>query len=114
MLINLIRNFPTIIKVLKMGTRENRVERHLNSEVLKLGGISRKWVSPGVAGVPDRIVIVKGHVWFVEVKTFDGQLSPIQSREIQRLKNHGASVHVVHGEMGVDTFIKLVRKTIQG
>ena len=92
-----------------MGVRENKVERFLDSEIMKLGGITRKWVSPGVNGVPDRIVIVKGHVWFVEVKTVDGKLSPWQSRELDRLKSHGANVAVVYGERGVKDFIDEVR-----
>lgn len=92
-----------------MGVRENRVERYLDSEILKLGGITRKWVSPGVNGVPDRIVIVNGNVWFVEVKTDDGRLSSWQEREIKRLTSHGAKALAVYGERGVDEFIRMVR-----
>lgn len=92
-----------------MGVRENKVERYLDSEIMKLGGITRKWVSPGVNGVPDRIVIVNGNVWFVEVKTSDGQLSSWQEREIERLKDHGVDARVVYGQEGVDEFIEMVR-----
>ncbi len=93
-----------------MAARENKVERYLDSEVMKLGGITRKWVSPGVNGVPDRIVIVNGLVWFVEVKTVDGRLSPWQVREIDRLRDHGVNALVVYGVEGVDEFIKEVRE----
>ena len=89
-----------------MGVRENKVEAYLDAEVKKLGGITRKWVSPGVSGVPDRIVIIDSLVVFVEVKTVDGVLSPWQVREIKRLKDHGAHVYVARGIMGVDDFIK--------
>jgi len=92
-----------------MASRENKVEKYLISEVLKLGGMTRKWVSPGVNGVPDRIVFLNGKIYFVEVKTVDGVLSSWQEREIARLKSHGANVYVVYGQNGVDDFIKQLR-----
>ncbi len=39
-----------------MGVIENKVEKYLDDGVKQLGGITRKWGSPGVDGVPDRIV----------------------------------------------------------
>tara|TARA_R110000764_G_C10754104_1_gene352671 strand:+ start:134 stop:421 length:288 start_codon:yes stop_codon:yes gene_type:complete len=89
-----------------MGTRENRVEKYLDSEVTKLGGLTRKWVSPGRDGVPDRIVILDGVIWFVEVKTIDGRTSEAQKREHQRLSIVGANVTTVYGESGVDQFTR--------
>ena len=89
-----------------MGVRENKVERYLDSEVVKLGGLTRKWVSPGRDGVPDRIVIINGVVWFVEVKTIDGKQSEVQKREHQRLIECGANVATVYGNAGVDMFIR--------
>jgi len=89
-----------------MGVRENKVERYLDSEVKKLGGLNRKWVSPGRDGVPDRIVIINGTVWFVEVKTIDGVTSEVQKREHQRLRDCGANVATVYGNAGVDMFIR--------
>lgn len=91
-----------------MGVRERKVEKYLDSEVTKLGGISRKWVSPGRDGVPDRIVIYNGRVIFVEVKTLDGDLSMTQTREHQRLLDAGACVDTVYGEEGVDVWIREV------
>ena len=89
-----------------MGVRENKVEKYLDDEVKKLGGITRKWVSPGRDGVPDRIVIVAGVVTFVEVKTTgDGKLSTVQEREHRRLRDSGARVTTVHGHAGVDAFL---------
>lgn len=89
-----------------MGVRENRVERYLDSEVTKLGGLTRKWVSPGRDGVPDRIVIIGGSIIGVEVKTTCGRLSEAQKREHQRLRDAGMEVITVTGESGVDEFIK--------
>lgn len=88
-----------------MGVRENKVERYLDNAVTRIGGITRKWTSPGRDGVPDRIVIRDGKVVFVEVKTTDGKLSPAQEREHQRLREQGVRVVTVYGEHGVDVFI---------
>lgn len=95
-----------------MGIRENKVERYLDAEVMKAGGMTRKWVSPGVVGVPDRIVILKGAIWFVEVKAIDGTTTSWQDREIKRLRDHGANVDVVYGQVAVDELMKRIRDSV--
>ena len=93
-----------------MGKRENKVENYFKSEVKKIGGISRKWVSPGMDGVPDQIAIIEGAVWFVEIKTIDGILSPAQIREHKRLRDAGAKATTVRGHSGVDALIDLIKR----
>jgi Holliday junction resolvase len=93
-----------------MGVRENKVERLLDTEFKKIGGLTRKWVSPGRDGVPDRICIVEGRVYFVEVKTIDGKLSKVQEREIKRLEEVGVHAHVVYGAVDVHILIETVVK----
>ena len=92
-----------------MGVREAKVEKYLNTRVKSIGGLTRKWVSPGCDGVPDRVVILGGFVYFVEVKTDDGKLSTNQSREHQRLRDVGDGVHTVYGNGGGDLFIDSIR-----
>jgi len=59
--------------------RERDIEAYLRDRVKALGGIAFKFVSPGHAGVADRIVCMPGGVvWFVEVKAPGGKLSPLQ------------------------------------
>lgn len=94
-----------------MGVRENRIERLLKDEVVKLGGNSYKWV--GLAGVPDQIVIVQGRTWFIEVKTVDGVVSPVQQRRHKELTAIGAKVRIVYGDQGVHEFIKEVKHVIK-
>lgn len=88
-----------------MGKRENRVESYLQDQVLKVGGDTRKFTSPGHAGVPDQIVMVKSEVWFVETKSKDGTLSSNQEREHIRLRNLGMKVRTVYTVPMVDEFI---------
>jgi len=89
-----------------MGIRENKVETYLHDRVTETGGTTRKWVSPGRDGVPDRIVITPWALWFVEVKTTDGTLSSAQEREHKRLREAGATVRTVYGHAGVDQLIE--------
>lgn len=92
-----------------MGQRENKVEKYLDSEFKALGGLTRKWTSPGQDGVPDRICIVNGDVYLVEVKTVDGKIAPVQMREQLRLSLAGATVRTVYGNEGVDELIEEVK-----
>lgn len=86
---------------------EKEVEAKLVSGVKKMGGIAYKFVSPGNAGVPDRIVILPdGRVIFVELKTASGRLSALQQRQIARIAKAGGQVRVVYGKSGVDDFLK--------
>ena len=94
-----------------MGVREAKVEKLLHDEVTKRGGTTRKWVSPGRDGVPDRIVFLNRQVYFVEVKTTSGELSIRQRREIEELSGHGADVTTVYGAEGVYDFIRRVVDT---
>lgn len=104
-----------------MGVRENKVEKYLDTKIVELGGITRKWVSPGVDGVPDRIVFLPcgstvlmnlcvrdDEIYLVEVKTVDGELSVAQEREHATLRAAGANVTTVYGERGVDGFIDYI------
>lgn len=90
-----------------MGFREAKVESYLQERVEALGGECLKWVSPGNAGVPDRLVILPGHAPFaVEVKTVDGRLSRQQSSMRTKLQDAGMLVAVVYGRKEVDQLME--------
>ena len=83
---------------------EKDVERKLTEGIKALGGLSYKFISPGNAGVPDRIVILPGgHVVFVELKTWRGQLTVLQMRQIERLR--ACTVRILHGELEVERYL---------
>ena len=85
---------------------EKEVERYLDAEIKKLGGFTRKWVSPNYVGVPDRIIFMpKGHIVFVEVKTNTGHLTVRQQRELEMINNIGATAYACFGKKGVDDLI---------
>ena len=49
---------------------ENDIEKYLVRRVKQMGGLALKFVSPSMAGVPDRIVMIpKGTIYFAELQT---------------------------------------------
>jgi hypothetical protein len=85
---------------------ERDVERRLKRGIDRLGGLCLKWVSPGKAGVPDRIVILRGPtIWFVELNTERGKLTPLQAAMQQSLRALGCNVVTLYGPADVDRFV---------
>lgn len=76
--------------------REREIEEKLRVESQKRGGLAMKFVSPGLVGVPDRIVILpQGKLGFVELKAPGEKPRKIQVRRIERLKKLGFLVYVL-------------------
>ncbi len=77
---------------------EKDIERFLVNGVKKLGGVAYKFVSPGNAGVPDRLIVMPGgRVYFVELKTDAGYATVLQKRQMDRLLRLGCDVNLVRG-----------------
>ncbi len=77
---------------------ESDLERKICAHVKKLGGKAFKWVSPGCAGVPDRIAIFpKGRIIFIEVKRPGRKngLSPRQELILNWLEKLGCTAWVI-------------------
>lgn len=88
-----------------MGRAENAVEQRLRTHVEQLGGMCLKFTSSRT-GVPDRIVICRGRVVFVELKAPGGSLSRIQRIRIQQMRDCGADVRVLASKEAVDDFVE--------
>ena len=95
---------------------EGYVEQWLGIKVRQLGCLYYKFVSPGNAGVPDRLLVLPdGRVWFVELKDATGRLSPQQQRQHERLGKCKAKTFVVYGMDGARIFIdRQLRPEING
>lgn len=96
-----------------MQKRERDVERKLADRTGELGGIAYKFTSPGSDGVPDRLILLPyGILYFVELKTDIGQLSPIQKAQQDRIRNLGFRVETVYGETDVDRLVNEMSKRL--
>lgn len=89
-----------------MPLTERDIERYLVRRTIEHGGVAYKWVSPGRVGVADRIVLLPGgKVWFVELKTVKGRLSPWQKLFAAEMRRMGMNYIVIRSKEDVDDFI---------
>lgn len=94
-----------------MGRKENRVESLLYDGVKRLGGMAFKFISPGMAGVPDRLVCLPGgEVHFVELKADGGRPSKLQERRIAQLRKLGHTAMVLTGRDEVLHYLDNLRE----
>ena len=76
--------------------RENEIERRLSVSVKEMGGMAVKFVSPGLDGVPDRIVLLPGRkIGFVELKAPGKKPRPLQEKRKRQLEGLGFPVYVI-------------------
>ncbi len=86
--------------------REKNIEGYLRDKVKAAGGMAYKFVSPGNAGVPDRIVLLPGgKVVFVELKAPGKKSTPLQEAQQRRIRALGFMVMVVDTRQGVDELL---------
>lgn len=75
---------------------EKTIEKKLNDEVSKLDGWSLKLPCVYVSGLPDRLVLLpKGVVFFVEVKTTGKKPTAIQKLVHEKIRKLGFDVYVI-------------------
>ena len=78
--------------------QEKVIEHRLVLEAKKRGGLALKFVSPGIDGVPDRIVLLPhGKLAFVELKAPGNTMRPLQVRRKEQLEALGFLVYCVDG-----------------
>ncbi|MBR6029418.1 MAG: VRR-NUC domain-containing protein [Clostridia bacterium] len=73
---------------------EKHVEQALRRAVQSRHGLALKFVSPGLDGVPDRLVLLPGGLAaFVEVKAPGKHLRPLQVKRKRQLESLGFQVY---------------------
>ena len=80
---------------------EKQVEQALTSAVKARGGLALKFVSPGVSGVPDRIVLMPGGRLRME------KLASLVTSG--RIDLHKEVTHVFHGKEHVEEALFMMR-----
>ena len=75
---------------------EKDIESRLRKDVKAAGGLALKFVSPGYAGVPDRIVLMPGGMMcFAELKAPGKVMRPLQMRRKKQLESLGFKVFCI-------------------
>lgn len=86
---------------------EKKVENYLTREIKKQGGLCLKFISPSMAGVPDRIILLpKGKIFFAELKSTGKKPRALQVTVHKTLKKLGFKVYVIDSKEQVDKAVK--------
>lgn len=92
---------------MKSIVRERGIEQYLRERVRAAGGRAYKFVSPGNAGVPDRLVLFPGgRAAFVELKAPGKKPTLLQQAQGEKIRKLGFPVVVIDTKQGVDEFIR--------
>lgn len=74
--------------------QEKYIEQKLVVAVKSMGGMAPKFVSPGIDGMPDRIVLLPlGRIAFVECKATGKKMRPLQKKRKKQLEALGFLVY---------------------
>lgn len=93
--------------------RERDIEKWLRRQIESMGGQAFKFTSPGNDGVPDRLAVLpSGRIYFIELKTDRGRLTPIQVWQQDRLDALGCQVRTIRGMDEARSFIEEARDAI--
>lgn len=85
---------------------ESAIEKRLKKEIEKIGGKALKFVSPGMSGMPDRIVLLPGgEIVFVELKAPGKKRRKLQEYRAKKLKKLGFIVKCIDSIDGVQKFV---------
>ena len=86
--------------------REKVAEAYLRDRVKGAGGQAYKFISPGNAGVPDRMVLLPGgRISFVELKAPGNEPTSLQKLQQKRLRDLGFEVFTIDTKHGIDDFM---------
>jgi hypothetical protein len=92
--------------------REKTVEQKLVAAVKSMGGLAPKFTSPGLDGVPDRLVLLPhGKMAFVELKAPGKTLRPLQVRRKRQLEALGFQVYCVDRPEQIGGILDEIRAT---
>ena len=88
---------------------EKEIEQRLVRMARRHGGLALKWVCPGWAGVPDRIVLLPGgRVYFIELKRPGGRTSERQRWWAEKLRDLGFDCYFLLSAEGVQNFEEFI------
>ena len=91
--------------------RERDIERKFVIETKKKGGMALKLISPGMNGVPDRLVLLPGgRMSFVEVKAPGGKMRSLQIKLKQLLEDLGFRVYCIDGKEQIEGVLDEIEK----
>ncbi|AGL03753.1 VRR-NUC domain-containing protein [Desulfoscipio gibsoniae] len=91
---------------------EKHIEQKLVKAVKAAGGIAPKFISPGLAGMPDRLVLLpEGKIAFVEIKGYGIKPRPLQVKRHEKLRRLGFKVYVLDEQRQIGVILNEIQTT---
>lgn len=92
--------------------REKNIEQKLVMEAKRRGGMAAKFISPGMDGMPDRLVLLPGgNIGFVELKAPRKKPRPVQALRIRQLQRLGFYAAVIDGADQIGGVLDAIQAT---
>ena len=92
--------------------RERDVEQSLVRAVRKMNGMCPKFVSPGLDGVPDRIILMPGaRIAFAEIKAPGQKMRPLQVKRKRQMESLGFQVYCIDNTKQIGGVLREIRAT---
>ena len=89
---------------------EQTIEKRLKKEIELIGGKALKFVSPGMQGVPDRLLLLPdGVAIFVELKSPGKKLRPIQELRRKQIEELGFDYWLVDSYEEIESLITYIK-----
>lgn len=88
---------------------ESKLERRLEKEIKRRGGLALKLTVPNRRGMPDRLILLPGEkIYFVEMKAPGKKLRLLQEKRARQLQTLGFSVYCLDSDEAIDDFLQEV------
>ena len=82
--------------------REKDLEQKFVREIRRIGGLCPKFVSPGMSGMPDRLILLPdGKASFAELKRPKAKPRALQRARHRKLRSLGFKVYLVDSEEAI-------------
>lgn len=92
--------------------REKEVEAALVKAAKKRNGVALKFVSPGLSGVPDRLVLLPdGKIGFIELKAPGKKMRLLQEKRKSQLERLGFLVFCLNNKEEVEVMLDAIQAT---
>lgn len=90
--------------------REKEVEAALVRAAKKRNGVALKFVSPGLSGVPDRLVLLPdGKIGFIELKSPGKKMRLLQEKRKSQLERLGFLVFCLDSKEEVEVMLDAIQ-----
>lgn len=98
------------MKKTKNNPLESTIEEYLIKKAELNGFLCWKFVTPSANGVPDRILIGNGLIFFIELKRPKGKARELQIDAMQTMALYGATSLVLDTKDKIDKLFEIINK----